>query len=149
MTIGRHYSAGARSRDIYHDVKVGGGDLKAGMPNTLDMTVESYRVLYHIKKRKTRKAYNYVPYPFPIRRNSHGVGMDLKHSRFLFNVKNSGAIAPAHVYRPVWNGTVVKEGDVIESYTSPVYNNPSLAYYKANGITEYLASPYQRTALML
>lgn len=120
MPTERHYSAGSRSKNIYHDVKVGGGNLKAGMPNTTDMTItESYRVLYRIKKRRSRKAYNFVPYPFPRRRNSAGVGMDVRMTRHYFKVRNNGT--PAHVYRPKWNGREVKQGETVQKFISPTY----------------------------
>lgn len=125
MSIGRHYSASSRSRDIYHDVKVGGGNLKAGMPNTTDMTItESYRVLYRIKKRKTRRAYNFVPYPFPRRRNSAGVGMDVRFTRHYFKIRSNNG-TPGHVYRPIWNGRQVETGDTVLMYTSPTYEDPT------------------------
>lgn len=132
MPTERHYSASSRSKNIYHDVKVGGGNLKAGMPNTTDMTVtESYRVLYRIKKRKSRKAYNFVPYPFPRRRNSAGVGMDVRLMRHHFKVRNNGT--PGKVYRPVWNDREVQPGETVATFTAPTYFfMPSL--YALNGI---------------
>lgn len=133
MPTERYYSGSSKSKNIYHDVKVGGGNLKAGMPNTTDMTItESYRVLYRIKKRKSRKAYNFVPYPFPRRRNTAGVGMDVRFTRHYFGVRSNGT--PGSVYRPRWNDRLVLPGETVAKFIPPIYSDISLARFLANGI---------------
>ena len=123
MLLERHYSAGKRSKNLYYTGRVGGGNLKAGMPQTTEMTItESYRVLYRIKKRKSRKHYNFVPYPYPRRRHPSHVGMDIRLARRFRRAMNGKT---AVVRRPIWNGRVVLDNETVATFSSTFKNFPS------------------------
>lgn len=119
MLTERHYSAGKRSKNLYYTGSVGGGNLKAGMPQTTDMTItESYRVLYRIKKRRSRKHYNFVPYPYPRRRNAAAVGLDIRLLR-KFRARNNG-VTPV-TRRPKWNERTVTDGETVMTFGVTTY----------------------------